>query len=118
MRSLLLSPAAVVAAALLSACSTSADPPAGMVCSSAADCPRELCLRSTEFPNGYCSQACDPEDEGSCPRGSYCIDDASGAPPDSGVTSVCYQGCATDDDCQHGLTCSEKEARLVCRAGQ
>lgn len=77
-----------------------------------------LCLQSTDFPSGSCSQGCNPSNASSCPQGSVCIDDASGAPADAGVSAVCYQSCTTAADCgRTGYSCPEKSSQLVCRKG-
>lgn len=87
-------------------------------CGSSGDCAGGLCLTSADFPSGYCSQACTPATPSSCPSGSVCIDDASGAPADAGITGVCYQSCTTTADCgRTGYACLEKSSHLVCRNG-
>ncbi len=88
----------------------------GDSCSSAGGCGGGVCLQSSDFPGGYCSQACNLSDPSSCPGGSVCIDDASGAP--SGTKAVCYKTCKTNSDCSRpGFACLEKANQLVCRNG-
>src|SRR5512138_809007 len=116
MRSFLLF-ALFAGSAFIACSSSSSDAPTGGSCSTSASCGTGICLHSNDFPNGYCSQGCDLANASSCPSGSVCIDDASGAPPDAGVTAVCYQSCTQTSDCQTGLACLEKSSKKVCRAG-
>lgn len=107
---------------LAALCACSSDSNSGTAtgggCSTSDQCGTGLCLRSADFPNGYCSQGCDLGNPSSCPSGSTCIDDASGAPADAGVRAVCYQTCGSTSDCQSGLACLEKSSKKVCRAGK
>ncbi len=86
----------------------------GASCTEAKDCSGSVCLTSKDFPGGYCSQGCKKGDPSSCPSGSVCIDDASGAP--KGVEAVCYKTCDRDADCgRTGYGCREKADKKVCR---
>jgi hypothetical protein len=102
--------------ALGTACSSATAVGGG--CATSGDCASGLCLQSSDFPSGYCSQGCTPGNAASCPTGSVCIDDASGAPADAGISAVCYQSCTTTADCgRTGYACLEKSGLLVCRNG-
>ena len=88
-------------------------------CTTNADCATGLCVKSQDFPGGYCSQGCTLNDPASCPTGSVCIDDASGVPADAGISAVCYQACNSNADCARaGYACLEKASHMVCRNGQ
>lgn len=88
--------------------------PTGGGCQTSAQCSGGICDVSSDFPGGYCTEACSMTDPASCPIGSVCINDASGAPP--GVSAVCYQSCHTNADClRPGYACLEKANYLVCR---
>ncbi len=90
----------------------------GSGCSSSSSCNGGVCAQSQDFPGGYCTQGCTLNDPNSCPAGSVCIDDASGVPPGSGITAVCYQSCNSDADCTRaGYKCLEKANHMVCRNG-
>jgi hypothetical protein len=87
-------------------------------CASGGDCASGLCAKSQDFPGGYCTQGCSLTDPNSCPAGSVCIDDASGVPPNSGISAVCYQTCNSNTDCTRaGYQCLEKSNHMVCRNG-
>lgn len=89
---------------------------AGGECSASGACSGGVCLQSQDFPGGYCTRACQVNDPSSCPSGSVCIDDPSGAPADAGVNAVCYQTCTTNSDCtRSGYACLEKAGHMVCR---
>lgn len=110
--------AALVGLALvtITACGgSSGSTPNGGACADAKACEGSVCLTSGDFPGGYCSMSCSLSDPKSCPSGSVCIDDASGAP--SGVKSVCYQTCNDTKDCRSGYQCAEKANQKVCRNG-
>jgi hypothetical protein len=92
--------------------------PAGSGCTGSSTCGGGVCLQSQDFPGGYCSQGCQVSNPSSCPGGSVCIDDPSGAPADAGVTAVCYQSCTSNSDCTRaGFSCLEKAGHMVCRHG-
>lgn len=92
--------------------------PNGGGCVVSADCASGVCAKSQDFPGGYCTQGCSVTDPNSCPLGSVCIDDASGVPPNSGITAVCYQACNSNADCMRaGYQCLEKANHMVCRNG-
>ena len=109
----------VAAVAAVASCGGSGgETPAGGACASGAECAGGLCAISADFPSGYCTQGCQLDNAASCPAGSVCIDDASGASPDAGVSAMCYQSCATSADCgRAGFACLEKANHLVCRNG-
>lgn len=111
--------AACSGASSSSVSSSSGATPTGGGCASADTCSGGICAQSADFPSGYCTQGCSPSDPSSCPAGSVCIDDASGAPPEAGVKSLCYQSCQTAADCTRaGYSCLEKANHLVCRNSQ
>lgn len=121
--------AAVVAlaVAILAACSGSDSTvgaggagatPTGGGCGAASTCSGGICATSGDFPSGYCTQGCSLGDPSTCPTGSVCIDDASGAPADAGVKALCYQSCTGSADCSRaGYKCLEKASHMVCRNG-
>ena len=108
----------------LIACSSSSSSSSGTAtgggCTTSATCSGGICVTSPDFPSGYCTQGCQLANAASCPSGSVCIDDASGAPPDAGVTAICYQSCQQTSDCggRAGYACLEKSSHMVCRNGQ
>lgn len=92
--------------------------PTGGSCGTASSCSGGICATSGDFPSGYCTQGCNLGDPSTCPSGSVCIDDASGAPADAGVKALCYQSCAGNADCTRaGYKCLEKANHMVCRNG-
>lgn len=104
---------ALVGAFAIIACSSAT--PAGGSCKQSSDCAGNVCMISADFPSGYCTQACTLGAAGTCPSGSVCVDDASGAPAGSGIKSVCYQSCKVNTDCTGGYSCKEKAGQLVCK---
>ena len=88
---------------------------AGGSCTKSGDCAGNVCMLSADFPSGYCTQACTLGVASTCPSGSVCVDDASGAPAGSGIKSVCYQSCKVNADCGNGYACKEKAGQLVCK---
>ena len=98
--------------------SSSSGTPTGGSCGNASACQGGTCAVSPDFPAGYCTKGCSLNDPTSCPGGSVCIDDASGAPADSGITAICYQTCQSSADCgRAGYACLEKASHMVCRQG-
>lgn len=92
--------------------------PTGGSCTTNAGCTGGVCAQSQDFPGGYCTQGCSLTDPSSCPAGSVCINDASGVPANSGITSVCYQTCTSNAGClRPGYQCLEKANHMVCRNG-
>ena len=90
----------------------------GSGCATSANCAGGVCAQSQDFPGGYCTLGCSINDPNSCPPGSVCINDASGVPPNSGISSICYQTCNSNADCTRaGYQCLEKANHLVCRNG-
>jgi hypothetical protein len=105
--------AALTGSLALLACSSATQ--AGGSCTKSSDCAGNVCMISADFPSGYCTQACTLGAAGTCPSGSVCIDDASGAPAGSGIKSVCYQSCKVSTDCTNGYSCKEKASQLICK---
>lgn len=73
----------------------------GDSCTADAECgDKAFCINQDYTPGGYCSQACKPDKEDTCPSGSTCV--SQGAASD---TSACFILCSTNDDCRKGYQC-------------
>ena len=102
----------------------------GAACASAGACTgsADTCIPDQPgfLPDGYCTAACDPADEASCPDGSTCIEVGMGqafcfleCDPSTGCeregygcasgiglgANVCVGGCTDAADCPMGLEC-------------
>jgi hypothetical protein len=81
----------------------------GSTCTSAASCSGTgadvQCLQEGEWgwPDGYCSQSCDPTaDVDTCPAGSHCEELAQEGPN----IESCIKDCLTKQDCRDGYVCA------------
>jgi hypothetical protein len=75
----------------------------GDACTTANDCGGDgaLCITTRGYlPGGYCSQACVPGNDETCPSGTTCIREGA-----SGDVSACYLRCESNDDCRDGYKC-------------
>lgn len=89
---------------------------AGAACSVDTDCADGLCLRGTDFPNGYCSKSCTTTSN--CTFPSRCGVNDTGVGP----ANVCYAKCTqprqSPGDCRAGYVCLPDESGLsVCIPG-
>lgn len=75
----------------------------GDACTTDADCGDQgLCINNQEYtPGGYCSQACAPGKDDTCPTGSICVSQGY-----AGDVSACFLECKTSDDCRAGYRCA------------
>jgi hypothetical protein len=80
--------------------------PIGSTCAGPADCASGLCIPSPTVENNVCSQACDANDETSCPAGFTCLD----YPDEFGDVCIAEGTGALGDPCESGLDC----ASAVC----
>lgn len=94
---------------------TCVDPDAelGGPCTSDAECPPSAaCLESLDYPGGVCVLAgCNPNTNTGCPGDAQCLPQGFGG-------GVCWDGCATNDDCRSGWECTELvdgPGRRVCQ---
>ena len=113
-------------------------PPPGAVgssCTDDADCERSLCGSGPAFPEGYCSEMCDPFAAiDSCGADAWCVlrprwstaychdlcDPSSASRPcrpgygcsteEGAHEPVCLAGCAHDRDCEPGQACDPRPA--------
>jgi hypothetical protein len=75
----------------------------GDPCAAGTDCTEltaAVCLPAADYSGGYCTEACDLLDYGSCPEGSAC------RPAAHGGTDYCEKMCRTDLDCRAGYACT------------
>lgn len=82
----------------------------GGACGSAADCPTGTeCIIDLDHPGGACVlRGCDEDANTACPGDAHCV-------PDGFFGGVCWDGCATDDDCRRDWQCIEAvPGRRVC----
>jgi hypothetical protein len=85
----------------------------GARCDGHDEC-NERCLSSAEFPGGFCSLACDSDDD--CPGDAACVDIDQG---------VCLYACADSSECEFlgaGWQCEQESAHpegevMVCIGG-
>jgi hypothetical protein len=54
----------------------------------------------SELPGGYCSKACVPGDDKTCPSDATCVREGS-----SKSVSACYSRCDKNEDCRGGYKC-------------
>jgi hypothetical protein len=87
----------------------------GARCASSDECDQRCLVPSADYPDGFCTIACNTRDE--CPRNTTCADRESG---------VCLFECARDADCAFlgaSWKCSTADLRgggikvMVCRGG-
>jgi hypothetical protein len=73
----------------------------GDACTTHEDCGAQgICINQDYTPGGYCSQACVPGRDETCPSGSTCV--SEGASKD---VSSCFQRCDRSADCRRGYQC-------------
>ena len=107
---------AIALAGLLAACGADSDVSRtlGARCDTSAECDDRCLPPSGEFPDGFCTIACNDSTE--CPARSTCIDDNGGS---------CLFECTDDASCAFlgvAWTCKERDVRggsggkaMVCR---
>ncbi|HSP77882.1 MAG TPA: hypothetical protein VLQ93_05110 [Myxococcaceae bacterium] len=75
----------------------------GDSCTVNEDCGNKgICINQGYTPGGYCSQACVPGNDDTCPSGATCV--SEGASKD---VSACFLLCETNDYCRRGYRCVE-----------
>ncbi|WNG34675.1 hypothetical protein F0U61_14245 [Archangium violaceum] len=73
----------------------------GDACTTDGECgDKGICINRDVTPGGYCSQACVPGKDDTCPTGSTCV--SKGATDD---VSACFLKCSSADDCRAGYRC-------------
>ena len=73
----------------------------GDACTTHPECGDQgFCINQGYTPGGYCSQACLPGRDETCPSGSTCV--SMGAATDA---SACFLECKTNNDCRKGYQC-------------
>jgi hypothetical protein len=73
----------------------------GDACTTDDECgDKGICINRGYTPGGYCSQACVPGKDGTCPSGSTCV--SEGASDD---VSACFLRCTSAADCRQGYQC-------------
>jgi hypothetical protein len=88
----------------------------GQGCFSSSQCAATgndpFCLPSwdSNWPNGYCSEGCDPATPGSCTGDGVC----SLVVFQGLAMDLCLDGCATEADCGAGYTCQDQGNGNVC----
>jgi hypothetical protein len=96
----------IILAVVLAGCG----PTVGDACTTASDCTGKICINQDFTPGGYCSLACDPGKDDSCPTGSVCVRNAL-----SNNVSACFHTCNTSSDCRTGYVCrTTNGSPLIC----
>ncbi len=73
----------------------------GDACTTDGDCgDTGICINRDYTPGGYCSQACVPGKDDTCPSGSTCVSEGA-----SNDVSACFRRCSSAADCRQGYLC-------------
>lgn len=98
---------AIPLAVLLSGCGATV----GDACTTAADCGNQLCINQAWTLGGYCSKACTPGDDATCPAGSTCIPNGNGH-----NSPACFRVCNNVRDCRAGYACLQVSgnSKMIC----
>ena len=106
---------AIVAIVLAGCQSSDVSRELGARCDTRNDCDDRCLLPSADWPDGFCTIACETDLE--CPELAACLEEEGG---------VCAFLCTADPGCTFlgaGYTCKERDARggagkrMVCRGG-
>ncbi len=98
---------AIPAVILISGCGATVGDP----CTTTSDCGNQLCINQAWTPGGYCSKACAPGDDTTCPSGSTCIANGNGR-----SSPACFRVCNTIRECRSGYDCLQpsNNSRKIC----